>query len=192
MTDPRILAYLRQYGETYTDATLRSRLVAAGFAPEDIDAAFAALAAERRGDQPPAGNDEQTDRHRIRDERPPAEPYWQGTSWQGRGGPPNGWPPGAGQSDPGSGDMQTALAFFGYLGIQVLLLFTGLWPLSAVLFIAAVIGWLWASSTGRRDLARGLGWGLIFYPIGPFVFFLLLLLLLWGICVVSGYKLTFG
>ena len=62
MTDPRILAYLRQYGEAYTEATLRSRLVAAGYRPEDIDAAFAALAAERRGEGPPAGNDGQTDR----------------------------------------------------------------------------------------------------------------------------------
>lgn len=48
----RIIDYVRQYGEQYGSEELRRQLLAAGYAPNDVDAAFARLAAFSEGRTP--------------------------------------------------------------------------------------------------------------------------------------------
>jgi hypothetical protein len=176
MTDPRILAYLRQYGRLYTQSSLRNRLLGAGYSHEEIDAAVAELTAE-------SGTGLETQGLDLFDEsaQPPAPP----------GNPqPGAWyrsrRPAGRRVDP----VIAAGVFMAYIAAVLLGGFID--PnITWGVVVATFLVWAFATATNSRSLASGLGWGLVVFPVLLIVVGLLFLLLIWGYCLAGG-KITFG
>lgn len=226
MSDPRLLAYLRQYAGTYSESALRQRLSGAGYTPEEIDEAFSDLAAER---PPESGATPQAPGIEVMPEGsvPPPAPYWRGADWAGPN-PPDSGPqrpryPGQGRPDdsesgeppwsvprpaageprwapldrdkpkdePKPGDVPAPIAFLLYF----VFLFVA-WALSPDLILYYVLGalivWALALVLDLRGLARGVGIGLIVFPVAWLVVGTLFVLLLWGLCVAGVIRPTFG
>jgi hypothetical protein len=166
----RLAAWLREHRGAYTDEALRGRLLEAGHAPADADAAFARLDAEDAGTSAPPS-----------DAGPPAPPR------------PAGMPAPLSKHEmrrQRDGVLAFLAAIGAILGIPALLLAVGAGnlavPVGLVALLLALVGWEIAREGGRPEVATGLGVAVAIVVVVPVV----AVVAVFGICLVAGGRVV--
>jgi hypothetical protein len=170
-----LVAWLRRHKDAFREEALRDRLLAAGYPPADVDAAFEMLRLEP--DATPGGAPS------LGIESPRVPPPG-----------PSAWSPSPASEPEGRLMRDSALAFVGALGaiigIPWLLATVGAaayaLPVALIFVLLAFAGWAGSRHGAHPGVATGLGVALLLVVVLPTV----AVVAVFGFCLVAGGRLN--